>query len=237
MIRFAACLLVLTTCFCLHPAQAGDFECSAPAEPLTGELRGGDGSAGSATTNEALGVEGLVCPDGAQQEGEPPCQDEYRDEYNGGCCCAGPLAFTPILPDPQGMAIMCGKSCTFLFNGFSYRDSDWFILEAGGSVTATCTAEFPVLFMLMHETDCSELQYIYAMGDAYELLTLEWPFEPGAPFYLWVGPSAFSGVSESNYILEIAGLRGEPGAVGEAENGPLSGDGAKTWGSVKERFR
>ena len=184
-------------------------------------------------------VDPLVCPDGAQQEGEPPCEDEYVDEYNGGCCCAGETVFTPILPDPQGTAVMCGKSCTYHVHGLSYRDTDWFVLEAGELVRATCTAEFPVLFLLIY-TGCEDLQYIHAFGSAYEPVTLEWTFEPGRQFYLWVGPSTFSGIPESDYVLEVSGLRREASSVGEGtEDGlhPPFPESSGTWGRMKDLFR
>jgi len=147
----------------------------------------------------------LECPPLAQEEGEPPCEDGYVDTYNSGCCCGA--GFTPIVPDPEGSAVMCAKSCTFLFEGMSYRDTDWFNLQAeGGTVTATCTAEFPVLFILMYGISCGNLQMIYVTGERCEPVTLSWSFEPDDEFYLWAAPSAFQGVPESDYILEVTGV-------------------------------
>jgi len=179
----------------------------------------------------------LVCPPGAQQEGEPPCQDQYVDEYNSGCCCG--TGFTPIVAGPDGTATMCAKACTFTYNGLSYRDSDWFLLTAGGPVTATCVAEFPVQFMLIYGTECGDLQFIWGQGGRCEPVTLNWPFEPGAVFYLWAGPSVFSGIPESDYRIEVSGLRlTAPSSVGsDEEQAPAAPGDRPTWSRVKSIFR
>jgi len=146
----------------------------------------------------------LVCPPGAQEEGEPPCVDDYVDDYNSGCCCSG--TWTPIEAVPGGSALMCGRSCTFLYNGNSYRDTDWFRANAAGTIAATCTAEFPVTLVLFPDVDCSDMQPMFATAEACEPAILTWTYEPGEEFWIWVGPSMFSGLPESDYLLEIDGL-------------------------------
>ena len=167
----------------------------------------------------------LPCPDGAQEEGEPPCQDEYVDDYNSGCSTPG--GFQPLVADEQGVAVMCGKSCTFLYHGVSYRDTDWFTMNAaGGLVTATCTAEFPLQIILFHNPDCASPEYVWAQADFCLPASLTWECEPGQEVWFWVGPSVFSGIEESDYLFEITGL--EPGTPSPA-CGP-------TWGAIKEMF-
>ena len=171
------------------------------------------------------------CPPGAQQEGEPPCVDEYRDDYNSGCGGTS-YRWTPLVPDASGCATMCAKSCTFLFDGLSYRDSDWFdCVAAGGQVTASCQAEFPILFMFMYNPVCYDLRYDYVFGDACETVTLSRTIPAGEHVWLWVAPSAFTGVPEQSYVLEACGLLSDPMGVPEPE--PAE---AVTWGRIKIRF-
>ena len=63
-------------------------------------------------------------------------------------------------------------------------------------------------------------------GDPCEPLTLSPDFEAGELVWLWVGASVFSGVPESDYILDICGIEGEPVPVNES-----------TWGAIKGMFK
>lgn len=147
----------------------------------------------------------LECPPDAEPEGEPPCVDGYYDVYNSGC---GGVRWTPVHPRETGCATMCGRSCTFLYNGASYRDTDWYeAATPGGTVTVTCTAEFPVQLILIYNAICHNLQYVLAQGEACEPVTVSWNFAPDQLVWIWVGPSNFSGVPESDYVLEVCGLR------------------------------
>jgi hypothetical protein len=145
----------------------------------------------------------VPCPAGALIEGEPPCGDGYVDYYNGGCQYDG---WTPIAADADGAATVCGRSCTYSYSGLSYRDTDWYTATAGGPVTLTCTAEFPVLLLLIYGTDCSNLGYLYQTAGTCETASIAWDAQPGQQIWPWVGPSAFSGVSESGYVLGLSGL-------------------------------
>ena len=175
----------------------------------------------------------VSCPAGAQLEGEPPCVDDYVDDYNPGCCCADPPRFTPIRTDPDGTATMCGRACTFQYHGISYRDSDWYHIEARGPVTATCIAEFEVQFMIIYSGCSPDMQFVYTTADRCEPATLQWDFEPGSDCILWVGPTRFSGVPESKYVIEVSGR----GASEVPEPGdpdvPRESD---TWGRLKKLF-
>ena len=170
----------------------------------------------------------LECPDGALVEGEPPCVDEYQDDYNAGCGFGG--GWTYIEAQEYEHATMCGKSCTFSYQGSSYRDTDWYTLNAaGGEVTVTCDAEFPVLFLLFYVIDynCVGYEYLVGTDDFCEPVTLSHSFAAGQELWLWVAPSVFSGVPESDYILDITGILWyEPSPASEA-----------TWGSIKGMFK
>jgi hypothetical protein len=166
----------------------------------------------------------LTCPDGALIEGEPPCVDEYYDGYNGGCNSEG---WTLVEAYDGDCATMCGLSCTYSYQGSSYRDTDWFEMTAvGGTVTATCEAEFPLQFILIYVADCNNLQYDLLQVPMCEPATLSYNFSAGQIFWLWVGASVFSGIPESEYIFDVCGIEG--GVT------PAS---SSTWGEIKGMFK
>jgi len=149
----------------------------------------------------------LACPPGALKEGEPPCQDGYEDYYNSGCGGPG-YNFQPIEPQAGGCATMCGKSCTYLVSGLSYRDTDWFaVTAAGGPLSADCTAEFQLQFLLIYNADCSNLWYELVTAPPCVPAHLEHVCQPGQEVWVWVGSWVFSGLPESDYILEICGIQ------------------------------
>jgi len=167
----------------------------------------------------------VTCPEGGLLEGEPACQDEYYDEYNAGCGGGG--GWTLVEAYNGECATMCGRSCTFFFQGAGIRDTDWFTMTCeGGPVTATCTAEFPLQFILIYGINCENLHFDVAQGIPCEPLTLTYDAAPGQLLWLWVGPSTFSGVPPSDYRFEVCGIEGD--------NTPTS---EQTWGSIKAMFK
>ncbi len=171
----------------------------------------------------------VECPPGAQQEGEPPCGDNYVDGHNGGCG-GMPTAFQPLSPDASGVAEMCGKSCTYLYYGLSYRDTDWYeIRAAGGTVTYQCTAEFPLLILFIYGMNCNNLEYELAQADPCVTASLSYYLAIHQGAWLWVAPTVFSGVPESDYLMEVTGL--------ELCCPPPTPVETTTWGRIKNRYR
>lgn len=211
----------------------------------------------------------LDCPPGALIEGEPPCVDGYVDGYNAGCSGVPEPVWQAINPQTGDCAALCGKSCTYMTSeGYDSRDTDWFeSFGTGGPVTAICTAEFPLQFMLMFGTDCAELAYIYGLGAPGEPVTLAWTIGAGDAVWFWVGNQVFSGWPESDYVLGVCGIQNPPLPPGACCNaagaclvttpeecafmgGVFQGDPAcvpnpcgatptesKSWGAVKNLFR
>ncbi len=166
----------------------------------------------------------LECPGGAMLEGEPGCYDEYYDGHNGGCNSEG---WTLIEAQTGTEAVVCGESCTYMYQGNQTRDTDWYEITAvGGTVTATVTAEFPVQFILIYGPDCNNLQYDLLTGGPCEPLTLSYNATAGQLLWLWVGASVFEGVPLSDYILEVSGIEG--GTTPTTES---------TWGTIKGMFK
>ena len=168
----------------------------------------------------------IECPTGGQIEGEPPCVDNYYDQYNGGCNSVG---WTVVEATANNCADVCGKSCTYLYQGLSYRDTDWYTMNvaAVGQVSATCTAAFPLQFILIYGANCANLQYVIGTSSPFVPITLTWNFNtPGAEFWIWVGASTFSGVPESDYVYNVCNIEGGPVPVEQ-----------KSWGAIKNEFK
>jgi hypothetical protein len=145
----------------------------------------------------------VQCPAGGVPEGEPPCQDGYQDDFNGGCI----HGWSPLVPGPGDCTTICGKACTFVKDGHAYRDVDYYdAVASGGTVTATCTAEFPLMLFLVYVPVCSNMQYITQTVDECETATLSWDFAPGDELWVIAGPSVFFDVPEGDYTLEVCGI-------------------------------
>ena len=131
-----------------------------------------------------------ICPPGGTVEGEPVCADNYVDHYNGGCNST-PNVFQPIACNE----IMCGTSGTFLMNGSSYRDTDWFTLTLGTAQTLTWTAvaNMPTLIFIIDDGSgtCTDYSILgSATGMNCDTVSLS-ASVPAGTYYLWIGPSIF----------------------------------------------
>ena len=168
-----------------------------------------------------------TCPDGALLEGEPDCYDGYEDLYNAGCG-QDPEAWTDICDQEDNRAILCGRSGTFLFDGFNTRDTDWFRCYGNGeTMRATCCASFPLQLIFIFGTDCNYLQFDYTTAAAFQEASLSRFVDAGVEVWIWVGASVFEGVPcGSEYLLTMDGIWCEPVAVEET-----------TWGGIRGLFR
>lgn len=149
----------------------------------------------------------LSCPWFGEPEGEPPCHDGYVDLYNSGCNAS---VFQSL-----ATCVFCGKSGTFINNGYQYRDTDWFeITGTGDTVTLTCTAEFPVSIYLFPETDCWS-EYEHASGDACQETGLSRMIPNMQQAWVVIAPSSYTGVPcQSDYLLGLHGALYQPGTGG-----------------------
>jgi hypothetical protein len=148
----------------------------------------------------------VVCPSGSVPEGEPPCHDGYVDNYNGGCNGTG---WTVVNADAGGNADIQGLSGTYLSNGSSYRDTDWYdAIGNGGEATISCMAEFPLQLIFIYGVDCNNLQFDYTTAFCGAPgASLSRGVGSGVHFWPWVAPSMFSGIPcESTYCLHLSGL-------------------------------
>lgn len=164
-----------------------------------------------------------ICPPNAIVEGEVDCYTDYVDATNGGCNSI-PAVFTDIAcnGDPT---VVCGTTGNYLYNGFSYRDTDWYRISwAGGTMKASICANFsaavgvidaicPVTATLCFETStppfAAECELALPAGD----------------YYIFASTAAFYGVPcGSDYVLTIEGC-------------PSTATEENSWGGVKTLFR
>jgi hypothetical protein len=151
----------------------------------------------------------VACPAGALVEGEPPCGDDYSDQYNSGCATA---LFTPIPAQDGTCAVMCGRLCTYFYNGsWVGWDRDWYsTVAAGGPVQVSVTAEFPLAVRLFQGTDCESLAYVEGTAAACGTVDLVYGFAADQPVWFEVSPGVMLGVPESDYTIEVCGIQGVP---------------------------
>jgi hypothetical protein len=149
----------------------------------------------------------VVCPAGSQMEGEPACYDGYVDNYNGGCNSTG---WTVVNGDANGNADVCGLSGTYIYNGGSYRDTDWYdCVGGGGTASMAVEAEFALQIIFIYGTDCNNLLYDYTTAPMCVTATLSRTVASGVHFWPWVGASVFSNVPcTSAYWMHLTGIGG-----------------------------
>ncbi len=134
------------------------------------------------------------CPTGGYPEGEPICGDQYVDAYNGGCN-ASPAVFQTV----NAGDIICAETGTFLFDSSNYRDTDWYeiVLDQDGTLTWTVEAEFDGILAFViaaNSGDCVDYTILgSAIGDRCTPTTLSF-FVTAGTYWLWAGPSFFSGL-------------------------------------------
>lgn len=165
------------------------------------------------------------CPPGAAVEGEPVCFNGYVDAFNGGCNST-PNVFSPIA---CGQTV-CGTGGSYMFDGLSYRDTDWyeFDLPVAGNVTATvCTSFDTQLAAIDGDVGCGFITIICGsvFGPPQSMLSCEYA-APSGLNWIFVATSAFSGVPcDSPYVLRVT--------CPDLPNATES----KSWGGIKGLYR
>ncbi len=146
----------------------------------------------------------------AVDEGEPPLVDGYDDNYNGGCNSTPPVFQTINWANEDGGAWLCGVSGWY-YSGGSFRDTDWFPVVADGyQIDWFIDAEFAVnCFVIIPNYSCPgsyTIPYSFSAGPCFEV-SLSFATNPGEEFWLWVGPTVFSGpVNEFTYFMRVYGI-------------------------------
>ncbi len=144
----------------------------------------------------------VTCPPEGVPEGEPTCYDEYVDVTNGGCN-SDPAVFQDLFDGD----VICGTSGTFMFTGLNYRDTDWYQLTVSElkTINFTVDAEFPLLLFILDGNNGCAGAITLASGTAIECtpLTISTTVTAGT-YWLWVGPSVFTGVPcGADYVASV----------------------------------
>ena len=154
------------------------------------------------------------CPADAVLEGEPHLGPDYVDATNGGCN-SDPNVFQAIdwinvepgNPD-HGYAWLCARSGWHTNLGSDTRDTDWFTVTAGqtGMMEFTVNGEYPLQMYLLN-TDCANIVLLdSAVAAPCVETTITWAVNAGEVYWLWVGPTTFTGpVTEFRYYMKVGG--------------------------------
>jgi hypothetical protein len=167
----------------------------------------------------------LDCPEGATNEGEPICEADYEDHYNGGCNSA-PEVFQRLDPSAT-TSHYCGEAGFYDYLGSCYRDTDWYelVLDEPREVTACVTGEFPVQVMFLHPLpDCLSTVYgVYDYADVCEEVCITEALDAGV-HWLWIGSQFVQTVPcGSRYIFSVSGY-----------TTPVE---ERSWGLIKSLYR
>jgi hypothetical protein len=176
----------------------------------------------------------LDCPAGGVAEGEPPLQDEYVDNWNGGCNTDPGFPFQSLTADGNGNLTLCGVSGWDNFQGSQYRDTDWFILTKGpaGNIEVTVDAEEATLIFELGPQICGSAAVIQQAtgGPCAEAFMTISGYSHLAPVWFWVGPTVFApspgGANMYEYVVWFTGL--DPGTVATEPT---------TWGTLKALYQ
>jgi hypothetical protein len=156
----------------------------------------------------------LTCPAAGLPEGEPPLVPNYVDNWNGGCDRTPTHPFQAIAADEWGERILCGVSGWYLFNGASFRDTDWYVFQMGASGTAqiTADAQYATNIFELGPQDCGAAGVIQSatVGPCAEATMTISGYTEGEAVWFWVGPAVFAdpdgGESAYDYVVWLTGL-------------------------------
>jgi hypothetical protein len=157
----------------------------------------------------------VTCPVGALQENEPEIPDEGVDVTNAGC---NMLPATPLFMPIAFGNTYCGKTNTYLVGTTQRRDTDWYRIDLSTpacnwwNLTFTATAEFDLQILLLNAgtpEDCSnDVVVASAVVAPCDVATITGDF-PSGVYYLWVGPSVFTGypiaTGPHDYVATLTG--------------------------------
>ncbi len=174
----------------------------------------------------------LSCPPTGLPEGEPPLEDDYVDNWNGGCNTPG-YPFQPLTGDQDGALILCGVGGWYDFQGSDYRDTDWYLLSMGpeGHIEITADAEQTTYIFELGPQDCDAVGVVQqaTVGPCAQGYMSIGGYAAGAPVWFWVGSTVFTPPGGYDcmytYLVWFTGLY--PGPVAATPT---------TWSTVKALY-
>ena len=173
----------------------------------------------------------VTCPTGYPREGEPECDADYEDHFNGGCSSTPPI-FTWLGPfhEPE---IVCGQYGGFSNAGVDSRDTDWYQIYVWHDQTElswTVRGESETLCGIVDgRVGCPVTSfYSYATGPACTDVTTSATLDVGL-WWLWAGTLGFgseAGPCGQNYVATVHCPSCMPVAVEP-----------RSWGKIKSEYR
>ncbi|MCP4293179.1 MAG: hypothetical protein GY780_15250 [bacterium] len=152
---------------------------------------------------------------GTFPENEPPLEDEYQDQWNGGCNSEQyGSPFQALAGDANGHLDFSGISGWYGVSYYIHRDTDWFIAVIGSSgiIEVTFTPEVDSYLYQLAPLDCDSVAIAQSlMVETCSEGTMVLSGEPGSSVWLWVGPTLYSSPyyhpgNEYDYQLTLDGL-------------------------------
>jgi hypothetical protein len=171
------------------------------------------------------------CPPGGIAEGEPDCYDNYVDTFNGGCNST-PNVFSDLgdCSPTGGDYVICATYGGYLYNGLSYRDTDWYTihLDVATQITWCVAGETDTLVGIIQPPCPVTTFYAYNLGGACTPICVSENL-PAGDWFLWAGPLNFgadAGPCGGNYVATLSGL--PPCDISVEES---------SWSTVKSLYR
>jgi hypothetical protein len=168
----------------------------------------------------------LPCPDWAYIEGEVDCYTDYWDGYNAGCNATPPVYSYTECHDH----FICGTTGVYLYQGLTYRDTDWYVINLpnGHSLDVTVTCEVPVALGILAGDYCTSFAYWFFQGVTVPCQALTATNVPGlegvgGTYIIFVSTNGwdFSWPCGSDYVVSVSGTNCGPSGTEETNWGTL----------------
>jgi hypothetical protein len=155
----------------------------------------------------------LVCPEGADEEGEPKCRLGYVDVHNGGCESEPPV-FQTFPPGADPFTLCCFSGT---FGSHPWHDEDWYEISPADTseIALHVKADFPVFVSVLDGTQGCEAEtaIAHATAEPCEPFSLILTLGEGT-YWIRVRPLVGGGIPcSAKYVMTIEGHQGPVTAV------------------------
>jgi hypothetical protein len=148
----------------------------------------------------------IRCLASAMHENEIPSNNNNGDQTNYGCDGS---AFDPVR-DPMFTEInighlFCGTSYQYVYNGWDYRDTDWYrlVIDRPHTVYWSAIADFPVEIIIFKGSCDQKIILNWADLHANMPGQISAVLQPGE-YYFWIAPNGWGSGFEGNYMVLLS---------------------------------
>jgi hypothetical protein len=148
----------------------------------------------------------INCPQDSIDEGEPFCENEYVDTFNGGCGSS-----PPVFGQLSNGDVVCGNSGTFVKSMALSRDVDWyeFTLDEEADVTWRLRATYLVETFILTPGCGSIAAFAIDRGGPCQQMEINVRLDPGT-YTILIEPQFFSGVPCDTFTKWLGELSWTP---------------------------